>query len=226
MTKLEQAARQALEALELRADRSATVSHKIGAEIKAITALREALDPELQFVRDWNEGKVRRVSDGKIMGVAEQAEQEPVSKALLLATDALVYHTEQTRPIQKTDEAIIYLRNVMAQGVSSMAFTLEDAMAKYPEISYWHNEFLKHNTTAEQAEQEPVAWKDLTYGNLHHQDFGNSTPLYAAPVRTKDLTDDEIADIRMSIVAYEPVEWGRVFARAVIAKLREKERQK
>ena len=32
---------------------------------------------------------------------------------------------------------------------------------------------------AEQAEQEPVAWKDLTYGNLHHQDFGNSIPLYA-----------------------------------------------
>ena len=43
-----------------------------------------------------------------------------------------------------------------------------------------------------------------------------------ATVRTKDLTDDEIADIRMSIVAYEPVEWGRVFARAVIAADREK----
>ena len=46
----------------------------------------------------------------------------------------------------------------------------------------------------QQVEQEPVAWKDLTYGNLHHQNFGNSTPLYAAPVRTKDLTDDEIAE--------------------------------
>ena len=42
---------------------------------KLATALREALDPELQFVRDWNEGKVRRVSDGKVMGVAEQAER-------------------------------------------------------------------------------------------------------------------------------------------------------
>ena len=31
------------------------------------------------------------------------------------------------------------------------------------------------------AQQEPVAWKDRTYGNLHHQDFGNSIPLYASP---------------------------------------------
>ena len=45
-------------------------------------------------------------------------------------------------------------------------------------------------TPTEQAEQEPVAWKDLTYGNLHHQDFGNSIPLYAAPVRTKELTHE------------------------------------
>ena len=32
-----------------------------------------------------------------------------------------------------------------------------------------------------QPEQEPVAWKDKTYGNLHHQNFGNSIPLYTAP---------------------------------------------
>ena len=49
------------------------------------------------------------------------------------------------------------------------------------------------------VKQEPVAWKDLTYGNLHHQDFGNSIPLYAAPVSAKrewvDLTDDEIGAV-------------------------------
>ena len=33
----------------------------------------------------------------------------------------------------------------------------------------------------EQPEQEPVAWKDRTYGNLHHQNYGNSIPLYTAP---------------------------------------------
>ena len=109
---------------------------------KAIIAMREALDPELQFVRDWNEGKVRRVFDGKVMGVAEQ------------------------------------------------------------------------------EEQEPVAWKDKTYGNLHHQDFGNSIPLYAAPVRTKDMTDDDIYKLA------DDVDWAAGaylgFARAVIAADREK----
>jgi len=35
------------------------------------------------------------------------------------------------------------------------------------------------------AQQEPVAWKDKTYGNLHHQDFGNSIPLYTSPPASK-----------------------------------------
>ena len=83
----------------------------------------------------------------------------------------------------------------------------------------------------EQAEQEPVAryyGEKLVKGSrvfeLIDRNLAPDTPLYAAPVRTKYLTDDEIADIRMSIVAYEPVEWGRVFARAVIAKFKEKNR--
>jgi len=28
---------------------------------------------------------------------------------------------------------------------------------------------------------EPVAWKDRSYGNLHHTNYGNSIPLYTAP---------------------------------------------
>jgi hypothetical protein len=35
---------------------------------------------------------------------------------------------------------------------------------------------------------EPVAWKDKTYGHLHHQDWGNSIPLYAAP-QAQNITD-------------------------------------
>ena len=34
-----------------------------------------------------------------------------------------------------------------------------------------------------QPEQEPIAWKDKAYGNLHHQNFGNSIPLYTAPLK-------------------------------------------
>lgn len=32
----------------------------------------------------------------------------------------------------------------------------------------------------EQIEQVPVAWKDRTYGNLHHIDWGDSMPLYTS----------------------------------------------
>lgn len=39
-------------------------------------------------------------------------------------------------------------------------------------------------------QQEPVAWKDRTYGNLHHQDFGNSIPLYTSP-QSKPLPKGE-----------------------------------
>ena len=61
---------------------------------------------------------------------------------------------------------------------------------------------------AEQAEQEPVAWmvtmenqdgtkKTFPLSGRYKDvcdtcDFGDPIPLYAAPVRTKDLTDDEI----------------------------------
>ena len=45
-----------------------------------------------------------------------------------------------------------------------------------------------------QPEQEPIAWKDKAYGNLHHQNFGNSIPLYTAPLKREwvGLTEDEI----------------------------------
>ena len=47
------------------------------------------------------------------------------------------------------------------------------------------------------AEQEPVAWKDKTYGNLHHVDYGGSVPLYTAPPRREwvGLTREELAEI-------------------------------
>ena len=70
---------QALKALEVSTDWDVGAKGKQLQSMKAITALREAL--------------------------AEQAEQEPVA-LLQLAADALVYHTEQTRPIQNTIDAL------------------------------------------------------------------------------------------------------------------------
>ena len=74
-----------------------------------------------------------------------------------------------------------------------------------------------------QAEQEPVGrwnWNEAKFEWLTKFDYykHHMTPLYAAPVRTKDLTDDEIEAIH----GCPPAEWVRRFARAVIAADREK----
>ena len=81
---------------------------------------------------------------------------------------------------------------------------------------------------AEQSEQEPVAWKhdcaalcandvELWIDNCPHC----GKPRTAAPVRTKDLTDDEICDVWVNC---EQSAWNIKFARAVIAADREKNR--
>ena len=105
--------------------------------------------------------------------------------------------------------------NKLEQAARQLLSVLENGMIDIKAVA------ALREALAEQAEQEPVAWKDLTYGNLHHQDFGNSTPLYAAPVRTKDLTDDEIADVGSKLAAKNVVS-DIAFARAVIAADREK----
>ena len=74
-----------------------------------------------------------------------------------------------------------------------------------------------------QPEQEPVAWKDKTYGNLHHQDFGNSIPLYTTPPQRTwvGLTDEDLEpmcdDWRIIFGPYV-----HDFSKAIEAKLKEK----
>ena len=85
----------------------------------------------------------------------------------------------------------------------------------------------------EQAEQEPVAWvnadnldnllNDRTTTIQGNRSFFRATPLYAAPVRTKDLTDDEAQKLWNDTSSIVPM-WAHHlhFARAVIAADREK----
>lgn len=53
--------------------------------------------------------------------------------------------------------------------------------------------------TAEQSSlvQEPVAWKDKIYGDLHHADYGDSIPLYTTPPSREwqSLSDVEIEEL-------------------------------
>ena len=78
----------------------------------------------------------------------------------------------------------------------------------------------------EQAEQEPVVkiHKYNEFQTLGSLNLPIGTKLYAAPVRTKDLTDDEIAKA-IAPFQHEFIATGRTtmnFARAVIAADREK----
>ena len=87
-----------------------------------------------------------------------------------------------------------------------------------------------------QAEQEPVAWmydwefdgkqiKDCVTSDINMTGFNNGhnvRPLYAAPVRTKDLTDDEIRAIWLKVIDPDGGDEVMALARAVIAADREK----
>ena len=89
--------------------------------------------------------------------------------------------------------------------------------------------YIRETLNAEQAEQEPVAWRWPThngyaYAETHFDDEGGE-PLYTAPVRTKELTDDEISDVCKDIpfVVIGP-DYDLAIARAVIAADRSKNR--
>ena len=82
--------------------------------------------------------------------------------------------------------------------------------------------FTLREVLAEQAEQEPVAWIKLNEDGVYIEDV-TGFPVYAAPVRTKDLTDDEIMKINVDTAGIVPTcDRQFHFARAVIAADREK----
>ena len=92
-----------------------------------------------------------------------------------------------------------------------------------------HTNLPEHNFTPiclsclqehEQNAQEVNEHEMHNFGGAYGLVTWETKPLYAAPVRTKDLTDDEIEAIH----GCPPAEWVRRFARAVIAADREKNR--
>ena len=85
---------------------------------------------------------------------------------------------------------------------------------------------------ADNKEQEPVAWcyfcEDALWGFFTDPDecdpdCDNEMPLYSHPVRTKDLTDDEIEGlVEEKLDTWNSKHMMNDFARAVIAADREK----
>ena len=139
-----------------------------------------------------------------VVGELEQAEQEPMAEVVL---------RNQTVGFGRTEERkdVMFLADV-------------DVGTKL------------YAKSQQKAEQEPVAWVDLTKEELHQIEMTCETSAecyrviakalkdrnYAAPVRTKDLTDDEISEVVFSIVKDTPTNYERTLCRAVIAADREK----
>ena len=109
-------------------------------------------------------------------------------------------------------------RAAMQQALEAMEEVLIDA-------KWYAAKDALREALAEQAEQEPVAkyyGEKLVKGSkvfaLLDRDLAPDTLLYAAPVRTKDLTDDEIESIMVEQGDLRTI----TFARAVIQADREK----
>ena len=84
-----------------------------------------------------------------------------------------------------------YLLDQVARLTAENAQYLLDQVARLTA----ENAMLKEKAFNQPEQQEPVAWKDNNYGNLHHQDWGNSIPLYTAPPKQEALSDAEVEQI-------------------------------
>ena len=203
MNKLKQAARQALEALEVSTDWDVGAKGKQLQSMKAITALREAL--------------------------AEQAEQEPFDMndhpphRLCECRKCMEYFT----PLPDCDAFAAFGKPIAEQTNTQ----LMEGFRPVSEMIAEHKQDPKKAAAIEKAkmrkaEQKPVAVVEITYGREPEcyvtgniDDFPEGVfKLYAAPVRTKDLTDKEIWDLWESNKNETAIE----FYEAIIAAYKEK----
>ena len=211
---------------------------------QAITALREALAEQAEC----KECGAKQAQIDRLMleycpdemtpeqvqeWVANQKfvqEQEPVAEALRLSEEAIEY----ARQGGKIGSGIYGKALAAIRSAKEPQITTPDVCGEVcarAKLCYGCGKALDEANAkfAEQAEQEPVAIIEKEAGfetEVYATGHADSLPdgvfkLYAAPVRTKDLTDDEIAAVtgyRKSGATWPVVE---EVARAVLAKFKE-----
>ena len=103
----------------------------------------------------------------------------------------MVYHTQQTRPIQKTDEALAAIREALAEQEK------QEPVVHYKDAP--HTIYLQTGCDdPEDCECSFNEWGDTTWcaDQIHDTDIPYIRADYAAPVSAKrewvDLTDDEV----------------------------------
>lgn len=161
---------------------------------EAIRVLQEALDPELWHCNKcgknhcqcppWIESNYKP---------AEQAKQEPVAKPIGKEGRELWF-----KEVIDSTNAVLRETNEVEQIVN------QERIEEHRALTSRNNAVVKESLTVQwQAEQEPVAWlwvneqgsERLEWEPVQDISKWKSTPLYATPVRTKDMTDAEIATL-------------------------------
>ena len=208
MSKLRDAAQQALEALEW-ADNAMYEGTPIQANTqKAITALRAALaeqPAEQEPKRDlmWSTVAMQKRHDeriGRIVNTLEQIKQEQLTEQ----PESLDWVS-----LNKAADEIVRSKPTWKQFI--------DGTPLANDIACWMADFALEHTSpqsAKPAEQEPVAWCDQYESHIdglrHYSDGGaREIPLYLAPQPAKQpLIADEICDSWEFITGHHRIQFG------------------
>jgi hypothetical protein len=138
-------------------------------------------------------------------------------EALKMAIEAMIFHTEQTRPLKVTAVAIQ---------------ACKDALDKTQDGDCCTEGCIKCDARCLPT-QEPVAWQALcgdnhyAYGTAeidlkgYHSDFWQR-PLYTHPKQWQGLSDDEIWDIANFLGKNKEWDYPVMFAKTIEKVLREK----
>ena len=239
MSKLEQAARQALEALEVSTDWDIGAKGKQLESMRAITALREALENPDLCPHGVDDGACKQC----YMEQTEQpASQEPevwycpdcgtLSETQVKCCPDWIRSRKVPKNFAFTCKAT-FDRNVQAE---QEPVTISCECGDIYERDSFGGRFIKLHgicpncDAVPQAEQKPVAVVEITYGKEPEcyvtgniDDFPEGVfKLYAAPVRTKDLTGQDLCDLEVAVGWKGDSYDFEVIAKAVIAKFKEK----
>ena len=222
--KLEQAARQALEALETLDCGDSYKTHN------AASALQKALAEQEDEI-DWIE--TNKALAKEIIELKKQAEQSQLADASLEPVARVSGYYGGRCVVEPLNRATVLPTDMALYAAPVQQVTRADLKAAFKEGFERAADLYAPNDGQEPYAYEVWDVQDQSFTMIYAtqlKEFHWIEPeniarvLYAAPVRTKDLTDDELADIVYEMNGNEPTApFWRDLARAVIAADREKD---
>jgi hypothetical protein len=181
----------------------------------SITAMKQALEALVEYKQ-----YIQPLTDyfGGPKVPKEGSTSAKVNAAITSLREA-IEQAEQAQQWQSTADKV-QLKKEPAKG-GLLPEQAQPMAKREPEIAIGLDAIHKlQQPIAQERQPQPVAWKDKTYGNLHHQNYGNSIPLYTAPPPRQPLTDEEIDKLPWEPHEGNPMTFAeglRYFARAIEA---------